>query len=150
MCLNARSTIPGHASDKPMDCPKIDILSDLNQGVGELLDCPGCVWKPSNALIRDVPEVLDGVQVRRRCWPVNCINALILCKLLAHSCHMRSGFVGNQEKPRIDCTSAGLNNRYNDHISVPCTCRNTTILKAHAAPYVLLGKSLPRPLLTHH
>ena len=77
-CLNARSTTLGHASDKPTDCPKIDALPDLNQGIGELLDCPGWVWKPPNALVHDVPEVLDGVQVRRTCWLVICVNALIL------------------------------------------------------------------------
>ena len=77
-CINACSTMPGHASDKPTDCPKIDILPDLNQGVGEHLDCPGWVCKSPNALIYDVPEVLDGVQIRRMCWPVNCVSALIL------------------------------------------------------------------------
>ena len=78
MCLNARSTTPGHDSDKPTEYPKIDILPDLNQGVGEPLDSPGWVWKPPNALIHDVPEVHDGVQVRRKCWTVNCVNAPIL------------------------------------------------------------------------
>ena len=57
--LNARSTVPEPVSDKPTDFSKIDILSDLNQGVGELLDCPGWVWKPSNASIHDVPRVPD-------------------------------------------------------------------------------------------
>ena len=77
-CLNARFTMPGHASDKPTDCPKFDILPDPNQGFGELLDCPRWVWKPQNALIHDIQEVCDGFQVRRRRWPVNCVNALIL------------------------------------------------------------------------
>ena len=52
-CLNARSAASGHASDKPTDCPKIDILPDLNQGVGlEVVDCvdPWCPrddqWEP--------------------------------------------------------------------------------------------------------
>ena len=44
-------------------CPKINILSDLNQGVGELLDCPGWVWNPPNALIHDALEVLGGLHV---------------------------------------------------------------------------------------
>ena len=56
MCLNLHSATPGHASDKPTDCPKIDILPDINQVVGELLDGPGWVWKPPNALIHDVPR----------------------------------------------------------------------------------------------
>ena len=77
-CLNARSTTPGHAFANPTDYPESDILPDLNQSIGELLDYPQWVWKPPNALIHDVPKVLNGVHVRRTCWPVNCVNAIIL------------------------------------------------------------------------
>ena len=124
-CLNTRSTMPGHASDKPTDCPDIDNLPDLNQGVGELLDCAGWVWKPPNVLIHGV---LDGVQVWRTCWPVICVNSPIPQKSLAHSCHVRSGIVVYQEKPRADWKIIGPpNNMSKDLVSVPCTYQNTTL-----------------------
>ena len=98
---------------------------NLNQGVDELLDWPGWVWKPRNALIHGM---LDVVQAQRTCWPVNCVNALILWKSLAHSCHMRSGMVVFQEKPRTDWTNvAPPNNRSKDLVSVPWTYQVTTI-----------------------
>ena len=59
-CLNARSTTPGHAFANPTDYPESDILPDLNQSIGELLDYPQWVWKPPNALIHDVPRYSMG------------------------------------------------------------------------------------------
>ena len=60
-----------------MDCPNTDLLPDLNQGIGELVDCPVWVWKPSNALIHDVQGVLDRGSGPESMLARNCVNAII-------------------------------------------------------------------------
>ena len=81
-CLYALPTTSGHAPDDTTDGLLRDLLPDLDQGIGQLLDSLWCDIALADGTRHDVPEVLDWIQVWGMCRPVHSINALDIQELL--------------------------------------------------------------------
>ncbi len=62
MCLNTLRTKSRHAPDEMVDGVLGDLLPDLDQDISELLDSLWFYLAASNALIHNVPEVLNWIQ----------------------------------------------------------------------------------------
>ncbi len=79
--LYALLTTSRHAPDEMADGVLGDLLPDLYQGISELLDSLWCYLAALDALIHNLPEVLNWIQVWRTWGPVNGFNAFIVQKL---------------------------------------------------------------------
>lgn len=62
-CMYAIQTAPGYAPDELVDGVLRGLLSNLHQGICELLDSLWRYLTMPNASIHGVPEVLYGIQV---------------------------------------------------------------------------------------
>ncbi len=77
MCLYALPITSKHSSDEMMDGVLEDLLTDLDQGINELLDSLWRCLASSDALIHNVPEVLNWIQFWGTWGPVSGINNCI-------------------------------------------------------------------------
>lgn len=77
MRLYALPITSKHSPDEMMDGVLEDLLPDLDQGIDELLDSLWCCLAASDALIHNVPEVLNSIQFSGTWGPVSGINACI-------------------------------------------------------------------------
>lgn len=60
MCLYALQTLSGHATDDLADGVLGELLSDLDEGINEILDC-GTALVAADAVIHSISGVLDWI-----------------------------------------------------------------------------------------
>ena len=86
------------------------LLPYLNQGISELLDSLWCYLAATDALMHNVPDLLNWIQVWGTWGPVSGINAFIIQELPTHYGHIWPGVVLHQEEPMVHCTSGKSDN----------------------------------------
>ncbi len=136
--------MPRHAPNETTDGVLGYFLTDLDQGITELLDSLRCNLAVSDEPKHNVPEVFYWILVRRA-W-THSINSFILQELPTYSRNMRQGIIVHQEEPRTHCISVGSDKGSKDFIPIPNGSQGLACRCLCVPPWI----DLPRPPLTHH
>ncbi len=120
LCLYALLTTSRHALDEMADGVLGDLLPDLDQGISELLNSLWCYLAALDALIHNLPQVLNWIQVWRTWGPVNGFNAFIVQKMPHETRYYHAPGGTHEHRTSIRC-----DNGSEDFILVPNSNKGT-------------------------